>query len=177
MLLTVVTGAVDVAGGAGLNADVLALQIIRRSDIGTVLNDDDLNALCVGIREIYVLLTIRGNGHASQRHVDGVALQRRNQGIELHIGDLELHAQLVSDSSSDVRIDALYVAVVANELVRRESSVSAHAQRAAVRRGRCGGILCVAAGISGLGAAAAGQQHRTCQYHAQHSNGKLLHLC
>ena len=44
MLLTVVTGAVDVAGGAGLNADVLALQIIRRSDIGTILNDDDLNA-------------------------------------------------------------------------------------------------------------------------------------
>mgnify|MGYP000284952934 CR=1 FL=1 len=120
MLLTVVTGAVDVAGGAGLNADVLALQIIRRSDIGTILNDDDLNALCVGIREIYILLTIRGNGHASQRHVDGVALQRRDQGIELHIGDLELHAQLVSDSSSDVRIDALYVAVVANELVRRE---------------------------------------------------------
>ena len=60
MLLTVVTGAVDVAGGAGLNADVLALQIVRRSDIGTVLNDDDLNALCVGIREIYVLLTVPG---------------------------------------------------------------------------------------------------------------------
>ena len=31
MLLTVVAGAVDVAGGAGLNADVLALQIIREA--------------------------------------------------------------------------------------------------------------------------------------------------
>ena len=52
MLLTVVIGAVDVAGGAGLNADALAFQIIRRSDIGTILNSYGGKVALVPMRSV-----------------------------------------------------------------------------------------------------------------------------
>ena len=135
-----------------------------------------------GVTEAVLRKITQGHKRADMEELKSSGV-RGDDGIKVHIHDLKLQTQLVSDSLCNFRVDTNdLVAVVV--LPRLKVSVGSHGQRALGCQlvvsgvGRAGAaVLCVTAGISGLGAAAAGQQHRTCQYHAQHSNGKLLHLC
>ena len=47
MILTVIVGAVGVAGGSRLNADGLAPKVVNRSNGAVLFDDDDLSTGCI----------------------------------------------------------------------------------------------------------------------------------
>ena len=157
MILTVVTGSVDVAGGAALGADHLIAQVVQ-SHIGAFLDDDHLNALGVGVREVHNHLAVLVDGNTRHHDVGLALLHSQQRGVEVHVVHDQLQTQLLGDSTGDFHIDALEGAVIGNHLVGREGGVGGHDQLTLLQS-------------HVLGRTTAGQQsgdHQHCQNERKH---------
>ena len=179
MIVTEIIGAVDVAGGAALGADHLIGQIIGRGNGGVLLDDDGLDALSVGVGEVHDLQALIGDGDAGHDHVALAVLGSQQGCIKVHVIDLQLQTELLSDSGSNINVDALKFAAVGGHLIRGKSCVGGHRQLAGVdggQRRRCSlssGDSLAGNSIGGNGTAAGGQA----QHHsgAEHQSSDFFH--
>ena len=135
MIVTEIIGAVDVAGGAALGADHLIGQIIGRGNGGVLLDDDRLDALSVGVGEVHDLQALVGDGDTGHDDVALAVLGSQQGCIKVHVIDLQLQTELLSDSGSNINVDALKVTAVGGHLIRGKSCVGGHRQLAG---GDCG---------------------------------------
>ena len=150
MILAVVTGGVDVAGGAPLGADHLLAQIVQ-GHVGAFLDDDHLHALGVGVREVHDHLAVLVDGNTGHHDVGLALLHSQQRGVEVHVVHDQLQAQLLGDGAGDFHVDALERAVIGDHLVGREGGVGGHDQLTRLDGGESsGGSLSLGGGGSGL---------------------------
>ena len=145
VVLTEVVGAVDVTGSAALGADGLACQIVSRGNVGILGHDDGLDALGVGVGEVHDLQALVGDGDAGHDHVALAVLGGQQGGVKVHVIDLQLQTELLSDSTRNLNVDALEITGVGGHLIRGEGGVGGHRQLAGVDGGHRGSV-----GRSGL---------------------------
>ena len=151
MVLAVVVGAVDVAGGGPLGADELLAQVVQ-SDVGALGHDDDLDAGGVAVREVHDQQAVLGDGQAGHADVALTLLDRQLGGVEVHVVNDQLQAQLVSDGAGDLGVDAHHIAAVVGHLIGREGGIGGHDELAGLHGGQLGG----GAGAAGAGAGVPG---------------------
>ena len=184
MLFAEVVGAVDVAGGAALGADHLLAQVVQ-GDVGTFGNDNHLHAGGIGLGEVHDQQAVIVDGQTSHNHVGLAFLSSQQGSVKVHVVDLQLQAQLLSDGGSDLDVDAFEAAGVGGHLIGRECSVGGHGQHAFGDGGE-GGVALSGLGDFGafglgsglFGAAAGGQGTNGQQHGCGHQDGKkLLHRC
>ena len=94
--------------------------------------------------EVDDFLTLGGDGHAGQADVSLAALDGLDDGVELHVVDLQLQAQLLSDGACDLSVDTDDL-VAFDELVGRECSIGGHDQLAGLNGLQTGSFLVAAA--------------------------------
>ena len=140
MILAEVVGGIDEAGGGVLGADLDVLALIDQAEElvdglnrGALGNDDDLHAGGVALGEADGLEALVGDGHAGHAHVDLAGDNGRDDGVKVHVLNVELHAELVSDQAGDDGVDA-DDGLVLIELVGREGGVGAHGEHFGVGR-------------------------------------------
>ena len=142
MILAVVVGAVDVTGCAVLHADHLVIcKIVNSENVGILRYDDDLDAGCVGLCEVYVLLALFSNRKTCHRDIGLAALYGCDDRTELHVVNDQLKAELVCNLSSDLNVDAFEAAVVRDHLIGRECSVGSHVENAFLNCCDCSGLF------------------------------------
>ena len=107
VFITEIIGAVDVAGGAALGADLLACQIIGRSNVGIARHDDGLDTLGVGVGEVHDLQALIGDGDTGHDHVALAVLGGQQGGVKVYVVDLQLQAELLGDGTRNLNVDAL----------------------------------------------------------------------
>ena len=186
MIVAVITGGVNVAGGAALGADHLLAQVVQ-GHVGAFLDDDHLHAGGVAVGEVHDQLPILGDGDTGHNDVGLVLLHSQQGGVKVHIVHDQLQTQLPGDGAGDLYVNALEAAVVGNHLIGREGGVGGHDQLAGLDglqlgsggcglsgRGLGGGGRSLGGGGGGLGgvAAAAAGEHghdhqngqRKCEY-------------
>ena len=201
MIVAVIVGGVDVAGGTTLGADHLLAQVVQ-GHIGAFLDDDHLHAGGVAVGEVHDQLTILGDGDTGHNDVGFILLHGQQSGVKVHVVHDQLQTQLLGDSAGDLNIDALEAAVVGDHLIGREGGVGGHDQLAGLDGlqfgsgglgGRCfggSGLGCDGGslgggggGLGGVAAAAAGEHghdhqngQRKCEY-LFHSFYSPFHFC
>ena len=149
MIIAVVVGAVDVAGGAPLGADHVVAQGVG-GDLGAFLDDDDLNGGGVGVGEVHDQQTVIGDGNTGHDDVGLVLLNGQQGGVKVHVQDLQLQAQLFGDGTGDLHVDTGEAAVIGGHLVGREGGVGGHQQLAGLQsHGSGGGGLRSSGGLNG----------------------------
>ena len=134
-----VVGDVEIAGGADLHADVVGVvgieDVVHRGDLAALGHDDALHRGGVGRGEIDALFAILGDGEAGHSEVDLAADHGGDNGVELHVHDLQIAAQLLGDGLGDFHVDADDLAgLVVVILIRGEVDAGAHRQRFGHRR-------------------------------------------
>ena len=130
-----------VADGAELHGDVEALQVVKIFDaLGISLRDDDREARHVeGIGKEHALRAFGRYGKARGGKVERVAHDRRENGVELELLDVEGRPHLVGGGLCKIELKAdqlIRFAVV--EFKGRESAFRCHRERAR-GKGRPGG--------------------------------------
>ena len=175
-------GAIDVAGGAALGADHLAVHVVDGLNVGVLRHDDDLHALGVAVGEVHDGLALFVHGHASHDHVALAVLGGQQGGVEVHVIDLQLQAQLLGDGVSHFDVDALEAAVVCDHFIGGELGVGGHGELAGGDGGQVpsslgGGsaVVSVGSGIRGgltAVAAAACQGQHADQHRGGHQDRK-----
>ena len=148
MIIAVVVGAVDVAGGAPLGADHVVAQGVG-GDLGAFLDDDDLNGGGVGVGEVHDQQTVIGDGNTGHDDVGLVLLNGQQGGVKVHVQDLQLQAQLFGDGTGDLHVDTGEAAVIGGHLVGREGGVGGHQQLAGLQSHGSGGGLRSGGGLNG----------------------------
>ena len=140
MILAEVVGGIDEAGGGVLSADLDVLTLIDQAEElvdglnrGALGNDDDLHAGGVALGEADGLEALVGDGHAGHAHVDLAGDDGGDDGVKVHVLNVELHAELVGDEAGDDGVDA-DDGLVLIELVGREGGVGAHGEHFGVGR-------------------------------------------
>lgn len=107
-------------GRAGLDRDFLALEIGLAGDGAALSHDDGLRREAVGVGEQDVLLALFGHGDAGHTDVKLAGLYAGEDGVEVHLVDLERHAELFADEVQDVDLNADDLVVVAEGFERGE---------------------------------------------------------
>ena len=180
-----VPGGIQEAGGAGLGADHVAgavgEEVVHAGDLAALLDNDHLHAGGVAVREVHLLQTLVGDGHAGKTQVILAGLDAGDDGVKGDVGDLELQAQLVGDGLGDLHVDA-HNGVTIVVLIGREGGLGGHGEDAVHSGGEAslaggGGIGAGGGGAAGGGgvvAAAGGQAQR--QGQSQDQSNELLHI-
>ncbi len=108
-------------------ARALRKEVVHAGDFAVLGDDDHLYAGGIADGEVHLLLTIRGDGHAGQSQIGLAALDGLRDGIELHVVDQQLQAELPGDGRRDFRIDAGNLAAL-HVLIGREGRIGGHGE-------------------------------------------------
>jgi hypothetical protein len=92
-------------------------------------NQNGLGSGGVGGGEINVLLALLGDGEAGHAEVNLAGNDSCDNGVKLHIFDLQLNAQLFAHSLSDLNVDADdFAGLIMIILIGREVTAGTHGQ-------------------------------------------------
>ena len=132
----VALGGVVGAGGAGLDGDLLSVQVIESLDVRVDGHDEDLVHLGVGVREVHGFGPFGVDRETGCAHV-ALALRDRDQDRVERVGpELNVVSHVVADRTDYVHV---YAHVLGANLVVERGEVRAclHDERASVSRRHC----------------------------------------
>ena len=163
--------------GTGLDADLLALEVVQGGNGAVRLQDNGLGGVEVFIREITGFFPGRIDRKAGGDDVD--LAKGLGQGLERHVLNFKLQFQLVGDGLHDVHVDtgkagALFI------FEGRELGVGPHNQGAFLNeaqfRSPCGGSIRSRSRRTGARIGAAGGQGYSRQDGGQANSGQFQQL-